>query len=70
MGFFTSKQKRLATRCSTNELMKGYKDSESALRYASYSGNQKELKKAMKVYGDFEYALLYKNTPEYNKKNM
>lgn len=50
--------------------MKGYKDSESALRYASYSGNQKELKKAMKVYGDFEYALLYKNTPEYNKKNM
>ena len=68
MGFFTAKQKRLARNCSVRELENGYHDSESALRMASYSGDQKALKRAMKIHGNYEYALLYKNTPEYNKR--
>lgn len=68
MGFFNSKQKKLARKCSTQDLMQGYKASESALRMASYSGNTKELKKAMKLHGYYEYAILYKNTPEFYRK--
>jgi len=68
VGFFTAKQKRLARNCSARELENGYHDSESALRMASYRGDQKALKQAMKVHGNYEYALLYKNTPEYNKR--
>lgn len=68
MGFFTAKQKRLARNCSVRELENGYHDSESALRMASYRGDQKALKQAMKIHGNYEYALLYKNTPEYNKR--
>lgn len=68
MGFFTAKHKRMAKNYSVSELNKGYKDSESALRMASFSGDEKMLKKAMKVHGEYEYALLYKNTPKYYKK--
>jgi hypothetical protein len=68
VGFFTAKQKRLARNCSFKELENGYRDSESALRMAAYKGDQKMLKQAMKVHGNYEYALLYKNTPEYNKR--
>lgn len=68
MGFFTAKQKRLARNCSIDELENGYRASESALRMASYSGNEKQLKKVMKQHGNYEYALLYKNTPQYNKR--
>lgn len=68
MGFFTAKQKRLARNCSIGELENGYRATESALRMASYSGNEKQLKQAMKQHGDYEYALLYKNTPQYNKR--
>ncbi len=68
MGFFTAKQKRLARNCSITELENGYHASESALRLASYKGDEKELKKAMKQHGNYEYALLYKNTPQFNKR--
>ena len=68
MGFFTLRHKRLARKYSVGELKSGCSDSESALRMASYSGDKKALKRAMKVHGNFEYALLYKNTPEYNKR--
>ena len=68
MGFFTAKQKRLARNCSVRELENGYADSESVLRMAAYRGDEKMLKQAMKVHGTYEYALLYKNTPEYNKR--
>ena len=54
MGFFTAKQKRLARNCSVRELENGYHDSESALRMASYSGDQKALKQAMKIHGNYE----------------
>ena len=69
MGFFTSKHKKLAHSKSFKELQEGYHYSECALRSASYKGDQKVLKKAMKIHGDYEYAMLYKNTPEYNKKS-
>ena len=68
MGFFTRKQKKMAKCCSTQELVYGYERSELALERASYSGSQKKLKEAMKQHGDYEYALLYKNTPEYKKR--
>ena len=68
MGFFTKKQKNLAKKCSMQELVRGYEISEINLERASYSGSEKQLKTAMKEHGNYEYALLYKNTPEYKKK--
>jgi hypothetical protein len=68
VGFFSSRQKKLARKYTMSELQSGYRDSESALRMAAYDGDTKALKRAMKVHGNLEYALLYKNTPEYNKR--
>ena len=68
MGFFTARHKRLARKYTASELKDGYRYSESELREAAESGDVKALKRAMKVHGNFEYALLYKNTPEYNKR--
>lgn len=68
MGFFTSKQKRMARKCSFGELQQGYEQADLRLERASYSGDVKELDKAMKEHQKFEYALLYRNTPEYKKK--
>ena len=68
MGFFTAKHKSMARNNSLEDLQNGYKNSECALRVASYKGDKKALKEAMKVHGDFEYAMLYRNTPEFNKK--
>ncbi len=68
MGFFTAKQKRMARKYSVRQLENGYLDTDHELRMASYEGNVKALKKVMKEHGDYEYALLYKNTPKYNKK--
>ena len=67
MGFFTKRHKNMARYNSTEELQNGYKSSESALRLAAYAGDMKALKNAMKVHGDYEYAMLYKKTPEYHK---
>ncbi len=41
---------------------------EDNLKKASLTGDEKWLKKAMKQHGDFEYAMLYQNTPEFKKK--
>lgn len=68
MGFFTMKQKRMAKKCSVRDLQIGYQNADLALERASYSGNQKELKNAMKEHRQYEYALLYRNTPEFKKK--
>ena len=68
MSFFTPKQKQMANKCSFYELNRGYQDADLALERASYSGNQKELKRAMKEHQKYEYALLYRNTPEYKNK--
>ncbi len=68
MGFFTGKQKRMAKKCSFYDLQRGYQSADLALERASYSGDKKELKRAMKEHQKYEYALLYRNTPEYKNK--
>ncbi len=68
MGFFNRKQKRLARKMTEYELIRKYKESENKLKEASKLGKEKELKKAMREHGNCEYALLYRNTPEFNKK--
>lgn len=68
MGFFSRRQKRLAQKYTVSELRDGYHYSEDALREAAQSGDKRALRRAMKVHGNFEYALLYRNTPEYSKR--
>ena len=68
MAFFKKIHKRLALTNSKGSLEQAYHRSEENLRKASYSGNEKLLKKAMKSHGNYEYAMLYKNTPEYKVK--
>lgn len=68
MGFFTSEQKKLAKKCSSSELARCYQNSDIALERASFSGDQKALKEVMKQHRKYEYALLYKNTPQFKKK--
>ena len=69
MGFFSRRQKRLARNYTVGELKSGYRYSENALREAAQEGDKKALKRAMKVHGNFEYALLYTSTPEYAKRS-
>lgn len=69
MGFFKSEHKKMAKKCSVRELAAGYDRSELELERASYNGNTKDLKKAMKEHGKYEYALLYRNTPKFKKKH-
>lgn len=68
MSFFSRKQKNIALKNSTLELERAYHKSEQNLKNISCSGDEKLLKKAMKQHGDFEYAMLYQNTPEYREK--
>ena len=68
MAFFTAKHKKMAKRLSLRELQSGYERSEFNLERASYNGDVNELKRAMKDHGNFEYALLYRNTPKFKKK--
>ena len=68
MNFFTPKQKRMAKKCSFYDLQRGYQSADLALERASYSGDKKELKRAMKEHQKYEYALLYRNTPKYKNK--
>ena len=68
MGFFNRTHKRLARKYTLSDLKGGYRYSENKLREAAENGDKKALKRAMKVHGNFEYAMLYRNTPEYNKR--
>lgn len=68
MGFFNRKQKKLALTMSSKDLEKAYHASEQKLKNASYTGSEELLNKTMQEHGNFEYAMLYKNTPEYKKK--
>ena len=68
MSFFNIKQKKLALSCDKQSLERAYYCSEDNLKKASLTGDEKWLKKAMKQHGDFEYAMLYQNTPEFKKK--
>ena len=69
MGFFSRRQKRLARKYTASELQSGYRYSENELREAAESGDVKALKRAMKVHGNFEYAMLYKNTQNNKKRH-
>ncbi len=68
MGFFTGEVKRLAKKSSQVQLANGYQRSDLELIKASYKGDPKELNKAMKEHRKYEYALLYRNTPEFQRK--
>ena len=68
MGFFSFKQKRLAKKNSYNTLVSNYAKSEFELERAACSGDTKQLKKAMKTHSNYEYAMLYQNTPQFKKK--
>ena len=65
MAFFTKKQIKLAVKSSRQDLESAYRKSESQLRDAAYRGDRKLLKKTMREHGNYEYALLLKNTPEF-----
>ena len=69
MGFFNKTHKKLAQYNSYSQLQQAYEQTEFDLERASYNGDKKALRKAMKEHGNIEYALLYKNTPEFKKKN-
>lgn len=68
MGFFNRKQKKLALKTPKESLEKAYHESEQNLKRVANFGDEKQLKKAMREHGNFEYAMLYKNTPEYKDK--
>ncbi len=58
----------MAKKCSIQELQRGYERADFALERASYNGDKKGLKEAMKEHRKYEYALLYRNTPEFKRK--
>ena len=67
MAFFNKEHKKLA-KYNTTVLKDCYRQTEIALRNATVSGNEKAIRTAMKKHQLVEYALLYKNTPEYKNK--
>lgn len=58
----------MAKKCSMQELVAGYDNSDFELERASYNGKYKDLKKAMKEHNQYERALLYRNTPKFKKR--
>ena len=68
MSFFKRKDKKLAKECPYNTLQEGYRRTEIGLKKACASGDEKAIRKAMHNHQRFEYALLYKSTPEYKEK--
>lgn len=67
MTFFKKEHKKLAN-YNTAVLKDCYHQTEIGLRNATASGDKKAIRTAMKNHQLVEYALLYKNTPEYKNK--
>lgn len=67
-SFFSGKQKVMAMNMSANELKKGYKKSEQMLRNVAKTGDEKALAEVMREHSNYEYALLYRNTPNFKKR--
>lgn len=67
MAFFKREHKKLA-KYNTAVLKDCYRQTEIGLRNATSSGDEKAIRTAMKKHQLVEYALLYKNTPEYKSK--
>lgn len=65
---FTKKHKELAKH-NYNYLFANYVRSEEELKKACKTGDNKKIDSAMEYHQLFEYALLYRNTPEY-KENV
>lgn len=64
MAFFKKSEKKLARR-DIAFLRSCYEKSEKNLLKVARTGDEKELAKAMAEHHKYEYALLYKKTPEY-----
>lgn len=65
---YSRKQKALALQNSSGSLKQAYEISERNLDYFARKGSTKDLNRAMQQHQDFEYALLYQQSPEYHKK--
>lgn len=68
MSFFKNSHKKLAKKNSQSYLINAYEKSEQELINIARTGNERALKNAMKEHGEYEYALLYKQTPQFRKK--
>ena len=65
---FTKEHKKIAlSDCSYDYLMKKYLSSERDLRKACRTGDSVAMSDAMKIHQKYEYALLYRNTPDFRK---
>lgn len=67
MGFFNRTHKKLA-KSNSKDLQYLYNITELGLKNAAAAGNEKTIREAMQKHQIVEYALLYKNTPEYKNK--
>mgnify|MGYP001861183962 FL=1 len=58
MGFFKQSEKELAAKTPREALKREYERTERNLERATYTGDIREVKKAMKEHQKYEYALL------------
>ena len=65
---YSQRAKRFALQNDECVLKKAYKESEKRLNSCARKGSYKELSSAMKMHQDFEYALLYRQSPEFKHK--
>ncbi len=65
---FTHLAKKIARDCSPADIQDCYHKTEHGLRVACQSGDKKAMKKAMANHQAFEYAMLYRQTPEFKIK--
>lgn len=63
--FFSDHQINLACSLKKSELRKKYKKSERELKKVARTGNDIALAAVMKRHGNYEYAMLYQQTPEF-----
>lgn len=67
MSFFKREHKKLAS-CSYGVLNKCYHVSERNLKFAVASGDENKMRDAMSRHQLFEYAMLYRNSPEFKQQ--
>lgn len=67
MAFFKRKHKKLA-KYNYKSLQDCYHSTEIGLRKAVASGDEKAMRKAMGQHQMVEYALLYRNSPEFRNR--
>ena len=67
MSFFKRKHKKYAN-MNYKDLQELYHHTETGLKNAVASGDEKAMKKAMACHQTVEYSLLYRNSPEFKNK--